>query len=320
VNVIEVENLSKDYRQHFWTPLRRVLNAVSFEVKQGEIFGFLGPNGSGKSTTIKILFEIIFPSGGTARLFGKKLGDKEAKSRIGFLPENPYFYDYLTSTQFLKFHGQLLGLSSATLAKRIPEVLALVGMKGTDSMYLRSFSKGMLQRIGLAQAIVHDPELVILDEPMTGLDPVGRKEVRDLMLTLKEAGKTVFFSTHILSDVETLCDRVAILNKGHLLKCGSFAELLSVDTKYVDFLWKANSAKVLEYFKGLDAKYSISGEIVYLKVEPKSNESLVDFEGRINQIVQKGMEMGAKVQSLSPKKDSLEDVFVKQVGHLESRV
>ncbi|MDB5037515.1 MAG: uncharacterized protein JWQ35_1043, partial [Bacteriovoracaceae bacterium] len=178
VTIVEVENLCKDYRQHFWTPLRRVLNSVSFQVKKGEIFGFLGPNGSGKSTTIKILFEIIFPTSGTARIFGKELGDKEAKRRIGFLPENPYFYDYLTSQQFLKFHGELLGLKPDFLKKRIPEVLSIVGMRGTESMYLRSFSKGMLQRIGLAQAIVHDPELVILDEPMTGLDPVGRKEVR----------------------------------------------------------------------------------------------------------------------------------------------
>jgi ABC-2 type transport system ATP-binding protein len=293
---------------------------VSFDVKQGEIFGFLGPNGSGKSTTIKILFEIIFPSAGTARLFGKELGNKESKKRIGFLPENPYFYDYLTSTQFLRFHGRLLGLNNDFLAKRIPEVLDLVGMRGTDSMYLRSFSKGMLQRIGLAQAIVHDPELVVLDEPMTGLDPVGRKEVRDLMIHLKDRGKTVFFSTHILSDVETVCDRVAILNKGKLLKCGSLAELISVDTKYVDLLWRGTSKALIDYFKTLDSKLSISGEIIYLKVEPFEKEPLGDFESRINLIVQKGFELGGRVQSVSPKKDSLEDMFVKQIGHLESRV
>lgn len=320
MNVIEVENLSKDYRQHFWTPLRRVLNSVSFEVKQGEIFGFLGPNGSGKSTTIKILFEIIFPSAGKARLFGKHIGDKEAKRRIGFLPENPYFYDFLTSTQFLNFHGRLLGLSSETLKRRIPEVLALVGMKGTDSMYLRSFSKGMLQRIGLAQAIVHDPDLVILDEPMTGLDPLGRKEVRDLMVALKDQGKTVFFSTHILSDVETLCDRVAILNKGILLKCGSLTDLLSVETKYVDFVWRVESEKTLGQLKSLGGKFSVMGNIAYIKVEPLPNETLNAFESRMNQTVQKGMEMGGRLQSFSPKKESLEDVFVKQVGHLETRV
>jgi ABC-2 type transport system ATP-binding protein len=320
VNVIEVENLSKDYRQHFWTPIRRVLDSVSFEVKRGEIFGFLGPNGSGKSTTIKLLFQIIFPTAGTARLFGKEFGDKDAKRRTGFLPENPYFYDYLTATQFLKFHGQLLGLTQETLAKRIPEVLELVGMRGTEEMYLRSFSKGMLQRIGLAQAILHEPELVVLDEPMTGLDPLGRKEIRDLMLHLREKGTTVFFSTHILSDVETVCDRVAILNKGKLLKCGSLAELLSLETKYVDILWRVNSSKLLEFLRGFDTRLSSSGDIAYMKFSPFPKEPIVDFERRINQLIQKGIEMGGTVQSVSPKKDSLEDFFVKQIGRLETRV
>lgn len=318
--MIEVKNLSKDYRQHFWTPVRRVLDSVSFSVTQGEVFGFLGPNGSGKSTTIKILFEIVFATEGEAYLFGKPLGDKSSKARIGFLPENPYFYDYLTSRQFLMFHGQLLGLDRATLEKRIPEVLDLVGMRGTDSLYLRNFSKGMLQRIGLAQAIVHDPDLVILDEPMTGLDPVGRKEVRDLMVHLQDQGKTVFFSTHILSDVETVCDRVAILNKGKLLKIGSLDELISVDTKYVDMVWGSSNAKLQKYFKTLDAKLSISADSLYLKLAPHADESAKRFESRVSEVVQKGLSEGGTLHSLSPKKETLEDVFVKQVGNLESRV
>jgi ABC-2 type transport system ATP-binding protein len=320
VDVIEVQNLSKDYRQHFWTPVRRVLDSVSFSVKKGEIFGFLGPNGSGKSTTIKILFEIIFPTAGEAKLFGKPLGDKSSKARIGFLPENPYFYDYLTSEQFLTFHGRLLGLDVNFLEKRIPEVLDLVGMRGTTSLHLRNFSKGMLQRIGLAQAIVHDPDLVILDEPMTGLDPVGRKEVRDLMVHLQEQGKTVFFSTHILSDVETVCDRVAILNKGKLLKCGSLDELISVDTKYVDMVWTASGSGLEKYFKTLDTKLSVSTDSLYLKLEPKQNEDTKNFEGRVNDVIQKGIAAGGKLHSLSPKKETLEDVFVKQVGNLENRI
>lgn len=320
MNVIEVSGLSKDYRQHFWTPLRRVLHSVGFEVKKGEIFGFLGPNGSGKSTTIKILFEIIFPTSGSAMLLGKPLGDKESKRKIGFLPENPYFYEYLTATQFLNFHGQLQGLSSSFLKNRIPEVLNMVGMKGTEHMYLRSFSKGMLQRVGLAQALVHDPELVVLDEPMTGLDPVGRKEVRDLMLQLKEQGKTVFFSTHILSDVETVCDRVAILNKGHLLKCGSLEELVSVDVKYVDMVWSGLTEKLAEYLKGFDSKAVRSADSFYLKLHPHVGEAPVQFQKRVNQVVEQGISMGGQIKTLSPKKESLEDVFVKQVGILESRV
>jgi len=320
VKVIEVDRLSKDYRQHFWLPLRRVLNSVSFEVKPGEVFGFLGPNGSGKSTTIKILLGIIFSSEGVARIFGKPIGDRESKRRIGFLPENPYFYEYLTSKQFLKFHGQLMGLDSKTLEHRASKVLELVGMVGTEGMYLRNFSKGMLQRIGLAQAIIHDPDLVILDEPMTGLDPVGRKEIRDLMLHLKEQGKTVFFSTHILSDVETICDRVAILNKGKLLACGTLDELISVDIKYIDMVWSHPTNELESFLKSLDTKITRSKETIYLKLEPNRDEKLKDFESRVNSIVEKGMNYGGQLQSLSPKKDSLEDVFVKQVGHLSSRV
>lgn len=318
--VIEVERLSKDYRLHFWTPLRRVLNGVSFHVDRGEIFGFLGPNGSGKSTTIKILLQIIFATEGSAKLFGKEVGDRSTKARVGFLPENPYFYEYLTSRQFLEFHARLLGLDDAILDKKISETLELVGMKGTDNVYLRHFSKGMLQRIGLAQAIIHDPDLVILDEPMTGLDPVGRKEVRDLMVHLKEGGKTVFFSTHILSDVETVCDRVAIMNKGRLLQCGTLDELISVDIRYVDMVWGTHNEALVKYLKTFDGRISVSKESLYCKISPKPGEHAAQFEQRITEIVQKGISLGGRLQSVSPKKENLEDVFVKQVGHLESRI
>ncbi len=320
MKILEVNGLTKDYKQHFWTPSRRVLDGVSFEVASGEVFGFLGPNGSGKSTTIKILLEIIFPTGGTAKLFGKSVGDKESKRRIGFLPENPYFYDYLTATQFLKFHGLLLGLDTNTLKKRIPEVLEQVGMKGTDSIYLRNFSKGMLQRIGLAQAIIHDPELVILDEPMTGLDPLGRKEVRDIMLQLKHQGKTVFFSTHILTDVEAICDRVAILNKGKLLNCGSLRELISVETKYVDMTWTSCSGELFSYLAQHDRAITKNSDQAYLKVAPLEGEASGEFQARVQSIIDKGMSMGGVLHYLSPKKESLEDLFLKQVGRLESRV
>lgn len=320
MNVIEVRGLSKDYRQHFWTPLRRVLDNVSFEVAEREIFGFLGPNGAGKSTTIKILFEIIFPTSGSATIFGKPLGDPAIKSRVGFLPENPYFYDYLTATQFLEFHGGLLGLDRSALKRRIPEVLELVGMKGTAQMYLRSFSKGMLQRIGLAQSIIHNPDLVILDEPMTGLDPLGRREVRDLMLHLRDKGKTIFFSTHILSDVESICHRVAILNKGKLLSCGSLDELISVDVKYVDLIWHRPNSQFRELVKKLDPHSIATQESLFMKIEKSLSESAAEFEGRIQGFIQEGLKLGCTLHTLSPKKESLEDVFVRQVGQLESRV
>lgn len=320
MKILEVESLSKDYRQHFWLPKRRVLHSVSFDVMQGEIFGFLGPNGSGKSTTIKILLEIIFPSGGSAKLFGRPVGEKAVKKRLGFLPENPYFHEFLSADHFLRFHGLLSGMDAFLLEKRIPEVLELVGMKGTNKILLRNFSKGMLQRIGLAQAIIHDPELVILDEPMTGLDPLGRKEVRDLMMELKRQGKTVFFSTHILADVEAICDRVAILNKGRLLSCGSLRDLISVDTKYVDMTWTGCSDEAAQYFKTLDSQLTQQADQVYLKLYPQAGEATSAFELRVQTVISKATAMKASLHYLSPKKDTLEDVFLKQVGRLESRV
>lgn len=320
MKVVQVRGLTKDYRQHFWQSSTRVLHGVHFDVEQGEIFGFLGPNGSGKSTTIKILLEIIFPTSGDAKIFGYPAGSIEAKRRLGFLPENPYFYDYLTGFQFLTFHGRLWGLDSSYLNRRIPEVLELTGMQGTENRPLRHFSKGMLQRIGLAQAILPNPELVILDEPMTGLDPVGRKEVRDLMLELKRQGKTVFFSTHILSDVETVCDRVAILNKGHLLSCGSLDELVSVESKYADIVWSTSYTQLKPWLDAEGLEASDQGGSVYVKFLPKPNESQNEFVSRLNSSIQRGLGMGGILHSVTHHQDSLEDVFVKQVGHLESRV
>jgi len=320
MHVIEVRDLTKDYKQHFWSKKRRVLDGVSFNVSKGEVFGFLGPNGSGKSTTIKILFEIVFPTAGSASLLGHPIGHKSSKRHIGFLPENPYFYEFLSAWNFLFFHGRLLGLDRTFLSKRIPEVLDLVGMQGTDNDLLRNFSKGMLQRIGLAQAILHDPELVILDEPMTGLDPLGRREIRDLMVHLRDQGKTVFFSTHILSDVEMVCDRIAILNQGKLLKCGYVEDLISVQTKYVEMIWLSSSKELKDYLKSQDSKIRDHSGSLYLKLIPDKKEKKGEFEDRITKIVNRGIELGGVIKTLSPKQDSLEDVFVRQIGRLESRV
>jgi ABC-2 type transport system ATP-binding protein len=318
--LIEVFGLTKFYKQHFWSSRKKVLNAVSFHVESGEIFGFLGPNGSGKSTTIKILLEIIFPSDGRATLLGKSLGDRSVKSRLGFLPENPYFYDYLTAEQFLRFHGHLQNIPSQKLSKRVSEVLDLVGMRGTEKYRLRSFSKGMLQRVGLAQAILHDPELVILDEPMTGLDPIGRKEVRDLMIDLRQQGKTVFFSTHILSDVESICDRVAILNKGNLLACGRLDELVSVESQYVDLVWDRAPGQWEQWLQNFHAEYIRQGEGLYCKLIPDNEEGPELFEARIQRMIQTGLDSGGRIHSVSRKSETLEDLFVRQVGRLESRV
>lgn len=318
--VLQFQNLSKDYRQHFWTPKRRVLNRLNLEVEAGEVFGFLGPNGAGKSTAIKITFEIIFPSEGEARLFGKPLGDRAVKRRVGFLPENSYFYDYLTAEEFLNFHGQLCGLTRSQLKKRIPTVLEEVGMKGTSKMRLRSFSKGMLQRVGLAQAILHDPELVVLDEPMTGLDPMGRKEVRDLMIRLRDQGKTIFFSTHILSDVESICDRVAILNKGQLLQCGRLEDLVSLESKYVEIAWNKRFRGFDDWMIKSQAKLIQDSEKVFLQILPHEKEGQEKFENRIQSLIHEAVLQGGALHLVSHKQDSLEDIFVKQVGPLEERV
>lgn len=320
MSVVEIHGLTKDYRQHFWTPKRRVLDDVSFNVEEGEIFGFLGPNGSGKSTTLKILLQIIYPTGGTAKLMGQPIGNAAVKKKIGFLPENAYFYEYLTAEQFLRFHGHLQGMDNLQLKRRIPEVLELVGMKGTENYYLRGYSKGMLQRVGLAQAIIHDPDLIILDEPMTGLDPVGRKEVRDLMFELRRKKKTVFFSTHILSDVEMTCDRVAILKQGKLTQCGPLQDLLSVESTYVDLVVEGLQEDLLIQLKKNLEVPSQQGDKTYFKVFRKSAETQQDFELRINHQLKLILNSGAKVITLSQKTDSLEDLFMNEMSGQESRV
>ncbi len=234
--VIQTQNLGKTYRTGFWLAQKiRSLTAVDLDVYQGETFGLLGQNGAGKTTLLKTLLGIVRPTQGKATLLGKPLGDRNVKKRIGYLPENPYFYDYLTGWEILEFTGGLFEISRSVQKSRIPELLELVGlsMKDAKKKQLRRYSKGMLQRIGLAQALINDPELVFLDEPMSGLDPLGRYQMRETILSLKRQGKTIFFNSHILSDVEKVCDRVAILDKGELICEGSMDKLLGDVRAYV---------------------------------------------------------------------------------------
>jgi ABC-2 type transport system ATP-binding protein len=227
MDAIRIEGLSKVFRPGWpGRPPVTALAGLSLSVRQGEIYGFLGPNGAGKTTTLKILLGLIRASSGTAEVLGRPAGDVPTRRHIGFLPESPYFYDYLTAEEFLAFYGRLSGLERGEVKRRIVSLLELVGLSEARDRQLRKFSKGMLQRIGLAQALIHDPELVILDEPMSGLDPIGRKQVRDLILGLRDRGKTVFFSTHIIPDVEAMCDRVGIVVKGRLVAEGRVPELM----------------------------------------------------------------------------------------------
>src|SRR5690242_7202841 len=236
---IETSNLQKTYSIGFWRKKPRVaLRPLSLQIHEGEIFGYLGPNGAGKTTTLKLLMGLVFPSAGSARILGMDVNDPRVKAQIGFLPEQPYFYDYLTARELLQYYAQLSGVEARERSRRVDAVLERVGLSDVGGVQLRKFSKGMLQRVGIAQAILHEPKVVFLDEPMSGLDPIGRREVRDLMESLKHEGKTVFFSTHILSDAEALCDRVAVLHKGELRGIGVIADLTSSVRGKVEVIWQ----------------------------------------------------------------------------------
>src|SRR5256714_9355659 len=233
IPIIEIENLTKDYETGFWRKRKtRALDGLSLTVETGQIFGFLGANGAGKTTTLKLLMRLIYPTAGRARILDRDIGDVAMHARIGYLPENPYFYDYLTAREFLNYCGELFGLHKAKRARRTEQLLTRVNLETKSwDRQMRKLSKGTLQRVGLAQALVNDPEIVFLDEPMSGLDPIGRREVRDLIASLKQDGKTVFMCSHILSDIEVLCDRVAILKQGRLAHIGHLDELAQSGTQ-----------------------------------------------------------------------------------------
>jgi len=306
--VVQTEQLSKIFRVGFWGKKVTAVNGINLEVRPGEVFGFLGPNGAGKTTTLKMLMGLIYPTSGQAWLFGRDLGDPQTKARLGFLPESPYFYDYLTSCEFLGFYGHLFGLWGAVLDKRIDELLELVGMTHAKDLQLRKFSKGMLQRVGVAQALINDPELVVLDEPMSGLDPIGRKEVRDLILRLKESGKTVLFSSHILHDAEVLCDRVAMILKGRLVACGRVTDLLDQGANHqVELVVDRLTPEGLDHLRPLTDKVVMQGDRMLVVL--KSQQDL----GGALEIIRAAK---ARLVSLNPQKGSLEDLFIREVaGH-----
>jgi ABC-2 type transport system ATP-binding protein len=304
-SVLQTEGLTKTFKAGFWGRHVTVLEGLSLSVQRGEVFGFLGPNGAGKTTTIKILMGLIYPTDGRATVLGRPVGDSRVKARIGFLPESPYFYDYLTAGEFLQFYGHLFSLRGAALENRVTELLDLVGMSHAKNLQLRKFSKGMLQRVGIAQALVNDPELIVLDEPMSGLDPVGRKEVRDLILRLKESGKTVMFSSHILHDAEVLCDRVAMIVKGKLVACGQVSGLLERGTiQQVEMVVDRLSREGLEHLRAFGRKVVTQGDRVMIVLQ---NQQEVDAALDIIRAAK------ATLISLTPHKASLEDLFIREV-------
>jgi ABC-2 type transport system ATP-binding protein len=299
---IEILGLEKTYKVGFWLKsTKRALQPLHLTVEEGEIFGFLGPNGAGKTTTLKMLMGLVFPTAGTARILGHEWTDPEVKAQIGFLPEQPYFYDYLTAHELLDYYGQLSGVPAADRKRRVEEVLSRVGLSDVKGIQLRKFSKGMLQRAGIAQAILHNPKLVFLDEPMSGLDPLGRREVRDLIEQLKQEGKTVFFSTHILSDAEALCDRVAIINKGELRGVGAIEELTSSVQGKVEMVWQGT--QIPQSMKALGAECHVTGDTVRAVISENQQDAAIDALRRER----------IRLTSLTPLRTSLEAYFVEKL-------
>ncbi len=307
--IIEIENLSKDYEVGFWKKKRvRALDDLNLQVTGGQIFGFLGGNGAGKTTTIKILMSLIFPTTGKAKILGSDISDVKMRSRIGYCPENPYFYDYLKARELMNYFGELFGLDPALRNQKTEELLTRVGLDEKDwNKQLRKFSKGMLQRVGLAQALINEPEIVFLDEPMSGLDPIGRREIRELIHELREKGTTVFMSTHILSDIEALCDRVAILRKGKLAATGNLDELLS----------ESGAAQVYEVnVKGVAAA-ALENELkgiagATISAKPTGANIQITDEKDIDLILPIIRNAGGSLVSVQPVKQSLEELFVKE--------
>lgn len=302
--ILQIENLSKTF--HDWEHLRfrpiRVLKGISLEVHQGEIFGFLGPNGAGKTTTIKTLMGIIRPSGGSARIMGHDLVEhsREVKKRTGFLPENPYFYDYLKVGEFVEFCGSLFGMDRSSRRRRAAELLEMVGMSHAANLPLRKCSKGMLQRTGIAQSLVNDPDFLVWDEPVSGLDPIGRKEIKDLMLDLRRQGKTIFFSSHILPDAEALCDRVAIIINGEVGTIGTLPELMKDAVSWVEIV-----------AENLKENFKFSGA----SIEAVANQTIIKIKDnkQLDKILKAIIDSKGEIISVNHHRENLENYFARQV-------
>jgi ABC-2 type transport system ATP-binding protein len=304
---IEILGLEKTYMVGFWRKRPKcALSPLQLTVEDGEIFGFLGPNGAGKTTTLKLLMGLVFPTAGTARILGREWTDPSVKAQIGFLPEQPYFYDYLTAHELLEYYGQLSGVPPKERKQRVEQVLDQVGLSDVQGVQLRKFSKGMLQRAGIAQAILHNPKLVFFDEPMSGLDPMGRREVRDLMEQLKHEGKTVFFSTHILSDAEALCDRVAIIHKGELRGVGAIEDLTSSVQGKVEVIWQGS--QVPASIKALGAECHVTGDRVRAIIDENQQDTVIDTLRRERQ----------RLIAVIPVRTSLEAYFVEKLRRAET--
>jgi ABC-2 type transport system ATP-binding protein len=303
--VLEVNGLRKVFHIGFFRKRVEAVNGASFHVKRGEIFGLLGPNGAGKTTTIKAILRLIFPTAGEIRIFGRSAGDREAAKRVGYMPENPYIYQYLKPLEFLDLCGRLVAIPKNERRARSEELIDKVGLRHAIDRPIGKFSKGMMQRIGLAQALLHDPELLVLDEPMSGLDPIGRKEVRDLLLEQRERGKTLLFTSHILSDVELLCDRVVIMQRGEITSEGQVDDLLESAGRRVEIRLSGASQTLKDSLRTRGTILDDGGGRLTLRVEGQKS---------VEEIIRISNAAGARLDAMIPERQTLESLFLQDAG------
>jgi ABC-2 type transport system ATP-binding protein len=302
--VVGVEGIVKDFRPGFGLRVKRVLHGISFEVKRGEIFGFVGPNGAGKTTTLKILMGLIQASAGSAEILGSDVHETDFRKHVGFLPENPYFYDFLTGREILRFYAKLSGVPAHERDERVDTLLEWVGLAHAGDARLRTYSKGMLQRTGIAQALVHDPDVIFLDEPMSGLDPIGRMEIRNLILRLRREGKTVFMNTHILSDVEMLCDRVAVIVHGQIRYEGRIEDFATGEGRMTELVVSGIAPEVAQRFEEeMQGELRGHGERIAVRLQEK----------HVGDALQLALSSGADVVSVTPERATLEEIFMNAV-------
>ena len=308
-SAIRIEDLTKDYAIGFWRRRSyRALDRLTLEIEPGEVFGFLGPNGAGKTTTLKLLMQLIFPTSGRAEILGRPVGDIGTRRRLGYLPENPSFYDYLTAEELLNYFGDLFGYTGADRRKRVQALLDRVGIGAERRLQLRKFSKGMVQRVGIAQALLNDPEVIFLDEPMSGLDPLGRRDVRALILELRDQGRTVFFSSHILADAEALCRRVAVVAGGRLAASGTLTDILAFQVHGWELVVSGLSPEVLARVKPAVRRAT--------EISPGRYALELSLDQSPDRILAELTAAGASLVSLNPMRDTLEDFFMKRVAEM----
>jgi len=302
--VIEIEDLTKVYVSAFGGSRLRALNKLSLVVEKGELFGFLGPNGSGKTTTVKLLLGLIFPTSGKMRMLGRSVYSRGVKRQIGYLPEGPYWPEFLSGAEVLRFYGQLYGMRGKELERRMDETLSLVGLSDARDVLVKFYSKGMRQRIGLGQALLSDPDVLLLDEPTTGLDPIARREIRDVLVNLRDAGKTLFVCSHELLEVELMCDRVGIIHRGDLVECG----------RVEDLIWSDKDVEITMSNASESLKEGMASEGMELADAGRESVRLsVSRDKDIFKVLDKISDDGATLISMTPRKESLEDIFVRSV-------